>query len=90
MLKAIVTEITGKLPPKIHDLKRLMYLARIRRPPGHIAKFIGRLSGASVFTRYPESLEEMVAAYPKEIAQKYLSETREVLEWLEDSPKLKK
>ncbi len=45
-LKAKVQEVTGKTPPKVHDLVALLKLAQLMPPPQFL-DFIGKLGGAS-------------------------------------------
>ncbi|MDP2168066.1 MAG: HEPN domain-containing protein [Thermodesulfovibrionales bacterium] len=89
LLKAIISEDTGKLPPKAHDLIYLASLAKLQPPESNL-DFIGKINSASVVTRYPEDLSMAVSAYPKEIAEDYLARTKEALSWLKQDTRLKK
>jgi len=70
LLKAIVHETTGSLPPKSHDLIYLIKLA-VMRPPQDLLEFMGKINSASVVTRYPGDLSRILAAYPAAVAEEY-------------------
>lgn len=80
-LKAKVQEVTGKTPPKIHELVALLKLSGLT-PPAKLVDFIGKLGGASTAMRYPVDLSELIKAYTSEVAQEYLQQTNEVVEWI--------
>ena len=80
-LKAKVQEVTGRTPPKIHDLVALLKLTQLTPPP-EILDFIGKLSGASTATRYPTDLAELLRTYTLEAAQEYLRQAKETVEWI--------
>jgi len=52
VLKSKIEEITGKTPPKIHDLEYLMGIAELS-PDKNIENFIVEITNLSVVTRYP-------------------------------------
>lgn len=87
-IKAIIHEVTVKLPPKSHDLIYLSSLAEIQFPES-LLDFIGKVNSASIVTRYPEDIAKAVSAYPKDIAREYFDKTKEVLEWLKQDKRLK-
>jgi HEPN domain-containing protein len=87
LLKAIMHESTGSLPPKSHDLIYLLKLVDMR-PPQDLLEFMGKINSASVVTRYPEDLSRILAAYPATVAEEHLSKTREVLQWLRQDKRL--
>lgn len=80
-LKAKIQEVTGKTPPKVHDLILLLKLAGLI-PPRELADFIGKLSGVSTATRYPTDLSELLRTYTRETAGEYLRQTEEVVKWI--------
>lgn len=87
LLKALVHETTGKLPPKTHDLIYLLRIADVHIPENFL-EFIGKVNSASVVTRYPEDLLKIINAYPKAVAKEYFDNTREVLNWLRQDKRL--
>lgn len=89
MLKAIMAEISGKSPPKTHNLIYLLKNVSLDIPQDFL-DFISKINNASVVTRYPEDFQKLIAAYPEEIAKKYFRMSKEVIEWLKQNEKLKK
>jgi len=53
MLKAHVTEVTGTIPVKTHDLIYLVKKCGLELPQKY-PDFIGKINTASIPTRYPE------------------------------------
>jgi HEPN domain-containing protein len=88
LIKAIVFEETGKLPPKTHDLIYLASAAGLQFPED-LRDFTGKINSASIVTRYPEDLLKAVSAYTEDVAGEYLERTREVLNWLRRDKRLK-
>lgn len=86
-LKAIVSEATQAMPPRIHDLKRLSELALIS-PEAKLEQFMDRLSSASVPTRYPDDLKKTLSQYTEGEARTCIDSTKEVLAWLRSDPRL--
>lgn len=80
-LKAIVVDRRKESPPKTHDLLRLIDLAKISVPDKHMP-IIAHLNEASVPTRYPEDMSKLVRNYNRLAAQRYLKETKGLLQWL--------
>ena len=80
-LKAKVQEVTGKTPPRIHDLIVLLKLSKLTLPP-ELIDFVGKLSGASTATRYPSDLSELLQTYTREAARVYLEQTERLVEWI--------
>ena len=89
MLKAISTEITQKISPKSHNLIYLLKLGNIQLPP-ELFNFIAKINNASIVTRYPEDFSKILEAYPKSVAEEYLSKTKEIHECLKKHKILKK
>lgn len=89
MLKAIVTEITQKISPKSHNLIYLLKLGNVQLP-SELFNFIAKINNASIVTRYPEDFSKILKAYPENIAEEYLSKTKEVYKCLKEHKILKK
>jgi len=87
-LKAIVCAETRKMPLKTHDLLNLLKKGKVKME-GEMLDFLGKINGASVVTRYPDSFSKILSAYPKDVARKYLDDTRKVLIWLRQDPRLR-
>ena len=58
--------------------------------PGDLLDFVGIINNAGTVTRYPEDLSKLVSSYPKEITQKYLDKTSEVIKCIKQDSRLKK
>ncbi len=82
ILKAKVEDITGKTPPRIHNLGYLLELAKLS-PPEDIGKFLGELSNLSIVTRYPKDFQEMLKAFTKERTKDFLTKANEAFQWIE-------
>jgi HEPN domain-containing protein len=87
-LKAIVAEITDKVPPRTHNLIYLIKLSDLHIPQD-LFDFIAKINNASVVTRYPEDFKKLLEAYPEDIAKEYLKNTEKVLQWLRQNERLK-
>lgn len=88
-LKAVICSETRKMPSQTHDLLKLLKEGNVRME-GEMLDFLGKISGASIVTRYPEGLSETLSAYSKDAAKEYLKETRRALRWLKQDPRLRK
>ena len=89
MLKAHVTEITRSIPIKTHDLIYLVKKCNLDIPQVYL-EFIGKINTASIPTRYPDDLQRALKDYPESVAQDYLKQTEELLQWLKQHPNLSK
>jgi HEPN domain-containing protein len=87
-LKAIVAEVTDKVPPRTHNLIYLIKVSDLHIPQG-LFDFIAKINNASVVTRYPENFKKLLEAYPEDIAKEYLKNTEKVLQWLRQNERLK-
>ena len=81
ILKAKVEEISDKTPPKTHNLRYLLRLSNLE-PDEKTFEFISKLSDVSIVTRYPHDFGELQRVYNQEVARRYLSETKEVFQWI--------
>jgi len=88
ILKALIHESSGKLPPKTHDLIYLTKIADVQLPENSL-EFIGKINNASIPTRYPEDLAAMISAYTENVSKEYFEKTKEVLDWLKQDKRLK-
>ncbi len=88
ILKALIHETSGKLPPKTHDLIYLTKLAEVQLSED-LLNFIGKINNASIATRYPEDLSRLISSYPESVAREYLEKTEEVLKCIKQDKRLK-
>jgi HEPN domain-containing protein len=86
ILKAKVGEVTGKIPPKTHNLRYLVKLSGLE-PPEEIFIFLSELSDVSIPTRYPEDFSNLRNSYDKEAAKNYLQKTEKAFKWIKESLK---
>ncbi|MBI5740971.1 MAG: HEPN domain-containing protein [Nitrospirae bacterium] len=89
LLKAVVAEITDRVPPKTHNLLYLVKMAALDMPQD-MFDFIARINNASVVTRYPEDFNQLMESYPENVVKDYLESTEKALTWLKHHKKLKK
>jgi HEPN domain-containing protein len=87
MLKALVTEETQMLPPRTHNLIDLAQQGELNLSQTQ-RDFIGKINNASIATRYPADLAQITAQYPATVARDYLEQTREIITWLRQDPRL--
>lgn len=85
ILKALVAEMQDELPPKTHNLYHLVKLADVEID-GRFVSLVADLNAASLPIRYPEDLEQVSKQYTKRIAEQYLLQTQECLQWLKQHP----
>ena len=84
VLKAKVEDVTGKTPPKTHDLEYLVGLAKLSLDED-MERFIAELSNLSVVTRYPTDFQRMLKDFSRERAEPVLKKTKEVFQWIKKS-----
>lgn len=85
-LKAKVEEVSGKMPPRTHNLRYLVKLSGLDLPEDMFG-FLSKLSEVSIATRYPEDFTQLEKAYNQKLAKDYLKQTKEVFKWIEKSLK---
>ncbi|MFN8456036.1 MAG: HEPN domain-containing protein [Anaerolineae bacterium] len=87
ILKAHVTEVTQAIPPRSHDLIFLIRRSNLALPQLYL-DFVGKINNASIPTRYPDDLQQAIRDYPENVAREYLTQTREVIQWLKQHQNL--
>jgi HEPN domain-containing protein len=87
LLKAIVTEDSTSLPPRTHNLYRLLELSHIEVLEAH-KDIVAKLNTMSVATRYPEDVDALAGEVTRQIARNYLVQTEALLTWLKQDPRL--
>jgi HEPN domain-containing protein len=78
LLKAIVAESSHSLPPRTHNLYRLVDLGHLILPKAH-EEVVAKLNTMRIATRYPEDISALSAEVTRRIAQDYLAKTKELL-----------
>ena len=89
MLKAVVCELTQRIPPKTHNLIYLIKSGNIKIP-GDLFDFVAKINNVSIVTRYPEDFSKLLKAYPENITKQYLSKAEEVARCLRQHRLLEK
>lgn len=82
-LKGLYAKKFKKDPPKVHDLIYLVKKIELTLLPLH-QDFLKLLNELSVPTRYPDELEKLLQQYKREITEKLLKQTKELLQWLKE------
>ena len=85
MIKAIIARKSGSLPPKIHNLARLIEVSGVS-PSKEQSTFFRKLSAYYIQSRYPEEIAELSQGLSPETAREVLSQTEEALKWLSSIP----
>ena len=80
-LKSRIVGRTGELPPRIHNLLKLVETVGIELQADHVL-FLGELSMYYIKTRYPEEIRALGATVTCEIATDVLGKTEEIIQWL--------
>lgn len=81
MLKALVVQNTGSFPPKIHDLVKLVNIAKIDIETEQ-KEFLAKLNYYYLETRYPRELTEISKQIKKASALEFYNNTKKILKWL--------
>jgi HEPN domain-containing protein len=81
MLKAAIIQRTNEVPPRIHQLVRLVELARVAVEEKHI-DFLRELSNYYLPSRYPEEAADLAPVVTEEDARRVLAQSREFMQWL--------
>jgi HEPN domain-containing protein len=81
LTKAVIVEMTGKEPPRSHDLQYLLGLSGLE-PDSSSQEFVAELSNLSVATRYPVDFERALSDFSKERAEGVFRRTKETFGWI--------
>jgi HEPN domain-containing protein len=81
MLKAVIVQRTNRVPPRIHQLVRLVELARVVGDERQV-DFLRELSNYYLPSRYPEEAADLSADVTEEDARRVLVQSREFVKWL--------
>jgi HEPN domain-containing protein len=80
-LKGLFWKVLKIIPPKTHHLKYLIQRINIESN-SRINEFIFDINDLSVPTRYPESLNHILASFKKEKTEEMINNAVEVLQWI--------
>ena len=81
VLKAILSEAFSELPPRTHNLNRLLELGGITLPE-NMKAFVNAINLQSVPTRYPEDFTRLSKEIDGKTAAEYVRQTRRIIRWL--------
>jgi HEPN domain-containing protein len=87
VLKALVTEETQRLPPRTHNLIDLAQQGKLNLSQTQ-RDFIGKINNANIATRYLADLAQLLTQYSAPVVRTYLEQTREIITWLCQDPRL--
>ena len=77
-LKAHICRVTQDIAPRLHNLVRLAELAELEIRPYQI-DILAEMNSFNIEGRYPDTLS---SPPPQEEAQRYMTQAREVFQWL--------
>jgi HEPN domain-containing protein len=83
-LKGLYAKKFQKDPPKIHNLNYFCEIVKLNLTEV-LQNFVDNLNSLSIPTRYPDTLEILMKDYKKDVTEKVLKKTRELLKWLKKS-----
>ncbi len=82
-LKAVIVQKTGDLPPKIHDLPRLLTITGLDTEEA-VQDFLTDLNELYIVTRYPLEPGFIESLCDKTRAEDVFEQTGEVVAWLDE------
>lgn len=82
ILKAVITEKSGEIPPRTHNLQ-IVHQRTGLKLPADIQKFLYKLSPQYLATKYPEDITKLYKAYTPAYGTKTLNQTKEIFKWIE-------
>jgi HEPN domain-containing protein len=82
-LKAVISDKTGEIPPKIHDLPKLANLAGLWvNLENKYKELFKKLTPLQIETRYPEYKDKVAKTLTVKYCEKLISETEGFLCWI--------
>jgi len=81
MIKAVIAQVSGEMPPRIHNLIQLAERAGLE-PDAQQALLMRELSELYAQSRYPEQLEPTSSSVWQGVARDALLRTEKVVQWL--------
>lgn len=83
ILKAIYGNRFNKVPPRVHNLARLLKLTELHNEiPKDLLEILHELNPLNIATRYPDQELEIVKDLDYEYSSKLLEDTRRLFKWL--------
>lgn len=84
-IKGVIADRTAEAPPRIHQLVRLAEVAGLECEADRL-EFLRKLSSYYIQSRYPEEIVSLAKKISADLAWATLSQTEEVLSWLDSIP----
>lgn len=85
ILKGIITTISDKTPPRIHNLKRLLELAKLEdKISEEQLNLCINLTPFCIITRYAEEQQKLIKLTNKKLAEEYFKKTQELYKCLKN------
>ncbi len=81
-LKGVYQRVMRRMAPKTHNFTYLIKKSGLE-VPRYLLHFLVKLNGASIVTRYPESLTRLQHLYTKPAVWDILKRTKEAVQWIE-------
>ncbi|SDC42309.1 MULTISPECIES: HEPN domain-containing protein [unclassified Candidatus Frackibacter] len=83
ILKGIYTDKFNKVPPKIHNLARLLKLTNLDEDiPKDLLDILNELNPLNIITRYPDQELEIMKELDYDYCSTLLKNTRRLFKWL--------
>src|SRR5260370_32754717 len=79
-LKAVLQHQTGRLPPRLHDLRTLLAHTGLA-PPARLKRGIERLAAASIPSRYPGPLSTGTVGLRRSTVERTVRICGKVVQW---------
>jgi HEPN domain-containing protein len=83
ILKAVVQERTGEVPPRTHNFNILSKNAGLNLPD-YISDILLSLAPHYLGTRYPEDIQNLYRQYTEEYVQEMFGNTETLFQWLQN------
>jgi HEPN domain-containing protein len=83
ILKSIYSDKFNKLPPRIHNLARLLKLVELENDvPRDLLKILNELNPLNIAARYPDQQLDIIKELDFDCSSKILEDTRRLFKWL--------
>ena len=84
ILKGIHSDKLNQLPPRIHNLARLLKLVELGNDiPKDLLEILNELNPLNVAARYPDQQLDIIKELDFDYSSKLLENTRRLFKWLE-------
>lgn len=83
ILKGVFVSRTNTVPPRIHNLARLIQLSNLESEiPSDMLDIVNELNPLNIATRYPDQELELLNDFGYEYSTELLEKTRRLFEWI--------